>query len=64
MIDSMSPLAQLAFIFLLFLAILWFLLPFAIFGTKDKLQEIIDQTIINTQAIEKLNASIDKNMQP
>lgn len=62
--DSMNPLAPIVLIFLSVLAILWFLLPFAIFGTKDKLQEIIDQTIINTQAIEKLNASIDKNMQP
>jgi len=30
-------------VFLVVLAILWFFLPFAIFGTKDKLDEIIAQ---------------------
>ena len=28
-------------LFLFVLAVLWFLLPFAVFGTKDKLTEII-----------------------
>ncbi len=31
-------------LFLTVLAILWFLLPFAIFGTKDKLAELISET--------------------
>jgi hypothetical protein len=31
-------------LFLLVLAILWFLLPFAIFGTKDKLSELIAES--------------------
>ena len=31
-------------LFLFVLAVLWFLLPFAIFGTKDKLAEIIQET--------------------
>ena len=31
-------------LFLFILAILWFLLPFAIFGTKDKLSELILET--------------------
>ena len=31
-------------LFLLVLAVLWFLLPFAIFGTKDKLAEIIAES--------------------
>jgi hypothetical protein len=31
-------------LFLFVLAILWFLLPFAIFGTKDKLSELIAET--------------------
>lgn len=30
-------------LFLLVLAILWFLLPFAIFGTKDKLNTLIEE---------------------
>jgi hypothetical protein len=31
-------------LFLIILCILWFLLPFAIFGTKDKLDELIYET--------------------
>lgn len=31
-------------LFLFVLAILWFLLPFAIFGTKDKLNELITES--------------------
>lgn len=31
-------------LFLFVLAILWFLLPFAIFGTKDKLSELIAES--------------------
>lgn len=31
-------------IFLFILAVLWFLLPFAIFGTKDKLSELIHES--------------------
>jgi hypothetical protein len=31
-------------LFLLALAILWFILPFAIFGTKDKLSELIAES--------------------
>lgn len=31
-------------LFFVVLALLWFLLPFAIFGTKDKLAEIIAET--------------------
>ena len=32
------------FLFVVILAILWFFLPFAIFGTKDKLNQLIDAT--------------------
>ena len=31
-------------LFLFVLGILWFLLPFAIFGTKDRLNELIAET--------------------
>ena len=31
-------------LFLIVLAILWFLLPFAIFGTKPKLDELLAET--------------------
>jgi hypothetical protein len=42
-------------LFLFVLAILWFLLPFAIFGTKDKLSELIAETKkTNEQLSERL----------
>ena len=40
-------------LFLFALAILWFLLPFAIFGTKDKLNELIAE---NKKTNEQLTA--------
>lgn len=41
-------------LFLVVLAILWFLLPFAIFGTKALLQELIDETKKNNELLSKL----------
>ncbi|WP_369177044.1 hypothetical protein [Candidatus Thiodubiliella endoseptemdiera] len=43
-------------LFLVVLAILWFLLPFAIFGTKDKLDALISETKKINQELEKLNS--------
>ncbi|WP_141400682.1 hypothetical protein [Pseudoxanthomonas wuyuanensis] len=41
---GMGILGIVIFVFLLALAILWFLLPFAIFGTKDKLNALIAES--------------------
>jgi hypothetical protein len=44
-------------LFLFVLAILWFLLPFAIFGTKDKLSELIalqSLTILSRRSLLRL----------
>ena len=38
-----GTIALIIVLFFIVLAVLWFLLPFAIFGTKDKLTEIIVQ---------------------
>jgi len=45
-------------LFLLVLAILWFFLPFAIFGTKDKLNELISETKKTNEELKKLRAAI------
>ncbi len=37
-------------------AILWILLPFAIFGTKDKLDDLINETKKTNEQLEKLRA--------
>jgi hypothetical protein len=42
------------FAFLLILAILWFLLPFAIFGTKDLLEKILKSNEETNAKLEKL----------
>lgn len=46
------------FIFLLILAFLWFLLPFAIFGTKEKLDTLIEEAKANTAAVKALHVTI------
>lgn len=40
----MTGLSGLFVIFLIVLAVLWFLLPFAVFGVKDLLQQILYET--------------------
>ncbi len=42
--EALGGLYLIVVLFLFVLAILWFLLPFAIFGTKDKLSELIAET--------------------
>jgi hypothetical protein len=46
-------------IFLFVLAVLWFILPFAIFGTKGKLDELIAETKKTNQQLEILIGSIN-----
>lgn len=41
--EAISGLGVLWILFLLVLGILWFLLPFAIFGTKDRLRDLIEE---------------------
>ena len=42
--------------FIILLLILWFLLPFAIFGTKVKLNDLINETKKTNDQLEKLRA--------
>ncbi len=45
-------------LFLIVLAVLWFLLPFAIFGTKDKLNELINETKRTNEELKKIREEI------
>jgi cell division protein FtsL len=45
-------------VFLVVLAILWFLLPFAIFGTKPKLDQLIAETRKTNAELERLREQI------
>ncbi len=56
--DPQFFLTVLAWTFLVVLAILWIALPFAVFGTKDKLTELIKETKRTNQAIEKLRQEL------
>ncbi len=56
--EAYGLLELVAFLFLLTLAILWFLLPFAIFGTKDKLDILIVEAKANTAAVKALHETI------
>ena len=44
------------FVFIILLLILWFLLPFAVFGTKVKLNDLINETKKTNDKLEKLRA--------
>jgi len=45
-------------LFLFVLALLWFLLPFAIFGTKDKLAELIAESKKTNAALERIASEL------
>lgn len=45
-------------LFFVAVGILWFLLPFAIFGTKDKLDALIKATEANTAAVNSLHETM------
>ena len=56
--QSLKLLTFLGVFFLVILAALWFLLPFAVFGIKEKLNEIIKETRVTNEKLEKLRAAI------
>ncbi len=46
--------------FLIILWVLWVLLPFAIFGTKDKLDEIVEHLKILDTTLHETNKRLDQ----
>jgi ABC-type Na+ efflux pump permease subunit len=56
-----STLGFLAILFLIGLAILWFLLPFAIFGTKDILSHILAEQKRTNELLKQLLERIPPN---
>lgn len=55
---AMSGLNLVIWLFLVVLGILWFFLPFAIFGTKDRLRELIEETRKTNAELEALRKEI------
>jgi CBS domain containing-hemolysin-like protein len=52
--EALGGLYLIIVMFLLFLAILWVLMPFAIFGTKDKLDILIEQSKETNELLKKV----------
>lgn len=52
--QALAGLGGLLVIFLMVLAVLWFFLPFAVFGIKDLLQQLINETKKNNELLSKL----------
>lgn len=56
--EALGGLYLIVALFLFVLAILWFLLPFAIFGTKDKLSELIAETKKTNEQLSALRSEL------
>lgn len=53
-----SGIGLIAFLFLFILAILWFFLPFAIFGMKGLISELINETKKTNKLLEELGYEV------
>lgn len=53
-----SSVTLIATLFIIIVAILWFFLPFAVFGTKDVLRELIVAVKDNKKLIEDLHETL------
>jgi hypothetical protein len=56
--EALGSYSILIVLFLFLVAVLWFLLPFAVFGTKDKLDILIRETQANTAAVKALHETM------
>jgi hypothetical protein len=59
--ESMGIVYAIGVIFLVILAILWFFLPFAIFGTKPLLEKLLAETQLTNQILDDIRASPDSS---
>lgn len=57
---SSSGVYSILVIFLFILAVLWILMPFAIFGTKAKLDSLIEQSKINNDKLQVILEELQK----
>ena len=61
--EAISGLSILWILFLLVLGILWFLLPFAIFGTKDRLRDLIEENRRSNQELAAIRKQLSELQQ-
>jgi flagellar basal body-associated protein FliL len=58
MMESLAGLYGIAIIFLLVLAVLWFLLPFAVFGIKPKIDEVLAEVKQTNNILKDVGAAL------
>lgn len=61
--EAISGLSILWILFLVVLGILWFLLPFAIFGTKDRLRDLIEENRRGNQELAAIRKQLGELQQ-
>lgn len=59
-----STVALVFYVFLFVMAVVWFFLPFAIFGIKDRLDKLLAKVDANTRAVETLARAIEQQKKP
>ena len=64
LIATLTPIAVIVGIFLIILAILWFLLPFAVFGTKAILKDILAELKAIRVAVENQQGTESRTPDP
>lgn len=61
--EAIGGLSILWILFLLVLGVLWFLLPFAIFGTKDRLRDLIEENRRSNQELAAIRKQLGELQQ-
>ena len=56
--ETLGGAVILIYLFLFVLALLWFFLPFAIFGTKDKLNQLIRETEETNEELRRIRIQL------
>ena len=56
--ETLGGAVILIYLFLFVLALLWFFLPFAIFGTKDKLNQLIRETQETNEELRRIHIQL------
>ncbi len=58
--EAFGVLTVIGVVFLIILAILWFLLPFAVFGTQPKIEKLIEEAKRTNALLEQIRADMKR----
>jgi len=62
--ESLVGAMAIVWIFLIVLAILWFCLPFAVFGTQPKIEKVLAEVRRTNQILEDIRSDIRSSPRP